>query len=96
MQVTQESIVRRDPQLISANMGDEVVMLNANTGEYLGLDRIGGRIWSKLEEPVKVEALCRELLEEYQVEWEQCLGDVVSLLNQLYASKAIQVTADRG
>ena len=53
--------VRRQGEWLSAKVGDELVMMSAETGDYLGLSEVGARIWELLETPQDAGALCGKL-----------------------------------
>ena len=48
---------RRRPDVISADMDGEVVMMDIMSGKYYNLGRTGGEIWSLLEEAKTLDAL---------------------------------------
>ncbi|CAK0761823.1 putative Coenzyme PQQ synthesis protein D (PqqD) [Gammaproteobacteria bacterium] len=75
-----DSIVRRNDELLSAQVDDDLVMMNIATGNYHSLDDIGARVWDILAEPVSVMAICEQLMKEYEVEPTTCQHDVLTLL----------------
>jgi hypothetical protein len=72
---------------VSCDLADEVAILDLQSGIYYGLDAVGARIWSLIQEPKTVTEVCNSLLEEYDVEPERCERDLMILL---------QVLADKG
>jgi hypothetical protein len=70
----------------------EAIVLNLETGVYYGLDPVGARIWSLLQEPIRVEQICQKLLDEYDVERTACQEDLLALLKGMADSGLIQVT----
>ena len=40
-----DSIIKRNPEMVSSDMDGETVMMSMENGEYYGLDPIGSRIW---------------------------------------------------
>ncbi|MEJ2418284.1 MAG: PqqD family peptide modification chaperone [Exilibacterium sp.] len=94
MPITRESMIVRSPDIVFANIEDEVVMMSLESSAYLGLDDIGSRIWAGIETPTRVENLCRDLMRRYEIGLEQCLDDVISFLTELEASKAIQLVVE--
>ena len=68
-------------------------MMSIENGEYYGLDEIGSRIWTLLEEPKKVSELCDILLEEFEVEREQCEEEVLAFLNEMASDDLIHIVA---
>ena len=73
----------RKSRTISGKLHDEMVMMDLEQGKYFSLNQVATRIWELLEKPIEVEALCKLLMEEYGVEKEQCLSEVMELLAEL-------------
>jgi len=69
--------------MVSGNMDGEVVMLSLQRGEYFGLDKIGSRIWELIEHTVKVDEVRIILMDEYEVDEETCLKDLIEFLDDL-------------
>jgi hypothetical protein len=72
--------IRRNAEIVAADMGDEVVMVSLKRNNYYGLDEIGGRVWALLEQPSTMRAVCEQLRREYDVDEETCARDVGALL----------------
>jgi hypothetical protein len=79
------SVVQRNETLATAPMGEELAMMDLDTGKYLVLDRIGAAIWEKLDEPIHVGDLIGVLAADYDVTREQCESDVLGFLQQLHS-----------
>ncbi len=71
---------RRRPDVISADMDGEVVMMDIMSGKYYNLGRTGGEIWSLLEEAKTLEELVDELTAKYDVDRSVCSEQVESFL----------------
>jgi hypothetical protein len=69
--------------VVSCDLDGEAAILNLKDGVYYGLNPVGARIWKLVQEPVTLEEILKTLLEEYDVEAEQCLQDTVELLEEL-------------
>jgi len=67
--------------------------LNLKDGVYYGLDTVGARLWSLVQEPKTFAELRETLLAEYDVEPAQLESDLRALLNQLAESELVAVTA---
>ncbi|MGH7565248.1 MAG: PqqD family peptide modification chaperone [Gemmatimonadota bacterium] len=93
MEIFSDSTVVSSRRLVSADLGEEVILLHLENGLYFGLVNVGARIWKLLEKPVRVGEIERLLLEEYDVEPEKCHEEVVSLLNKLVDQNLVEVTA---
>jgi hypothetical protein len=74
-------------------VGDEVVILNPQNGNYYGLDPLGARIWALIQEPTVVSQVRDTLLAEYEVDIEECERDLLEILEHMAAQGLIEVQA---
>ena len=92
-----DSIVTVAAEQVSCPLGDEAAILNLKNTVYYGLDPVGSRIWSLLQQARSVSELRDLLLEEYDVDAGRCESDLLALLEKMRAEGLIQVTtAPRG
>lgn len=75
----------------SSDLGGEVAILDLKAGVYYGLDAVGARIWSLIQEPRTVNEIRDILLEEYEVEPERCERDLLVLLRRLADEGLVEV-----
>jgi len=87
------SIAQRNQEIVDAGIDGETVMMSIATGQYYGLDTIASDIWNMLEKPTKVQTICQQLLEDYDVDSQQCHKDVLAFLNSLKDNNIIEVQA---
>jgi hypothetical protein len=78
--------------LATADLGEEVVILQFDSGVYFGLNEVGARIWQLLQEPKSVSEIEEALVAEYDIDRESCSLDLVELLQQLTDQKLIVIT----
>lgn len=78
----------RHPDLVSADMDGETVMMSLERGEYFGIGGVGTRIWDLLAQPVSIDEICRIIGDEYEVDAATCRRDVAAFLEQLVESGA--------
>ncbi len=76
---------------VSGNLGTEVAILNLQNGIYYGLESVGARIWDMIQTARKVSAIRDALVEEFEVEPDRCLQDLISLLRGMAAEGLIEV-----
>jgi hypothetical protein len=76
---------------VSSDLGGEVAILDLKAGVYYGLDAVGARIWSLIQEPRTVNEIRDILLEEYDVEPERCERDLLALLRRLADEGLVEV-----
>jgi hypothetical protein len=82
-------IVRRQGDWLSAKVGDELVMMSAEKGNYIGLSELGARIWDLIETPQNIETLLTRLQQEYEVSAETCRVEVDTFLQELKTHGAV-------
>ncbi len=82
-------MVRKQGDWLAAKVGDELVMMSAEKGNYIGLSEVGARIWELIETPQEIEVVCAHLQEEYEVAPEVCRAEVETFLNELVTHGAI-------
>jgi coenzyme PQQ synthesis protein D (PqqD) len=88
------TLVVRNPGLVEAEIDQEVVTLNIDTGNCYGLNSVGSRIWSLLASPIRGADVCAHLVQEFQVQQNTCESQVLELLEELRAEGLISALAD--
>ena len=64
-------------------VGDEAVLLNLKTEQYLGLDDVSSRIWQVLTTGGTVQAAYDTLLAEFDVDSERLRADLEDFVQEL-------------
>jgi hypothetical protein len=90
-QIVGSSIVVAARDQVSCDLAGEVAILDMKSGVYYGLNAVGARIWNLIQEPTPLDAICATILEEYDVEADQCASDVLTLLQALLANRLVEV-----
>lgn len=86
MDLTSDAVlVRKDDRHLTNPVGDETVLLDMQTGDYLGLDPVASTIWSLLRTPHTLNSLVKALMEEYEVGEEDCRRDTLEFLQRIDA-----------
>ena len=70
-------------------VGDEVVILDLDSGTYFGLDAVGSRLWELIAGHHTVGEALETMLEEYDVTADVLDRDVFRLLGELEEKKII-------
>lgn len=91
MQIDLEHYISRAEGKLSTELDGETVILDMESGQYVGLDIIGTRIWDLIENKISVQGLVEVLVEEYDVERHDCLQDVQHFLSELAGNGLIVV-----
>jgi len=76
-------------QILSSDIGDEMVMMDINLGKYFSLKGPSGRVWELIGNGTTVQAIFDVLIEEYDVEAEQCQQELLALLKDLRDAEMI-------
>jgi hypothetical protein len=79
---------------VSCDLAGEAAILNLKDSVYYGLDTIGARIWSLVQEPIPVGAIRDAIQQEYDVEAARCERDLLELLQKLAAEGLIEIKGD--
>lgn len=85
------AVVVRNNGFVDAEIDNEVVLMNIDTGVCYGLNRVGSRIWSELTVPIRIGDLCTKLLNEFEVDSTTCEREVLDLLQHLRVEGLIAV-----
>lgn len=84
-------IVRKQGDWLAARVGDEVLMMSAERGLYLGLSAVGARIWDLIETPRSTDDIYDSLEREFVVSPETCRAEVDAFLEDLTRHQAIAI-----
>ncbi len=75
--------IRPVPEVLVQKVGDEAVVLNLNSEEYLGFDPVGARMWEVLTTVPSLRSGLDILLSEYDVDAERLEVDLLAFADQL-------------
>lgn len=89
--ITVQSTVVVAPGLTAANLGDEAVLLDANSGRYYGLNELGARIFELARTPNSVSHIKTMLLQEYKVDEGQLEADLLTFLRDMEQRNLIEL-----
>jgi hypothetical protein len=89
--ISKRSTVVAVSDQVSADLGGDTVILELNRGIYFGLDPVGARIWSLIQEPTTVERIKDTIANEYDVEPPECLTDIIGLLEEMSVHGLVEV-----
>ena len=76
-------MIQRSTDTPSALIGEELLIMSLERGQYFSLNSVATRIWELLERPATPEALLLSLSEEYDVEPGICACQVSEFLAKL-------------
>ncbi|MEY2648846.1 MAG: hypothetical protein RL282_1559 [Bacteroidota bacterium] len=79
----------QNKEIMQSKIGEDVVMLDIDTGFYFGLDAVGSTIWSHLSHPISFEELISCLMSKYDIDQETCETETRLFLKQLLEKNII-------
>jgi hypothetical protein len=77
--------------LVFCELEGQNVILNLEDGIYYGLDPVGSFIWNLIQNPRDFNEIRDLILEEYDVDNERCIQDLLELLNDLAAKGLVEI-----
>lgn len=77
-------------QVMTRQVGVEIVLLQLASGTYFGLDPVGARAWQLLAEHRSLDAVCTMMIDEYEVSPETLRRDLLSLVESLCESGLLE------
>lgn len=89
--VSLSSIVVAVKEILGCNLRDEAVILDLQSGVYYGLDPVGARIWELIQEPNLLSEVRDTILDEYEVEREQCENDLCAFIDELIVNGLVDI-----
>lgn len=78
-------------KFLSTQVGDDLIVYNDISGNYLGLGETGTAIFSLINGPVRISSLVDQLEQSYDVDRKELEADVMSFLEQLKAHDLIRI-----
>jgi shikimate kinase len=77
-----DTFLIRNPEIVSADMDGETVMMSIEKGEYIGLSGTGPFIWELMKQPISITQIIDAVHHEYEVNNENCKLDVTHFLQE--------------
>lgn len=77
--------------VMTRRVGEETVILDLASGTYFGLDPVGTRIWSLVEDGRSLAEICDAMLESHEVSRGEIERDVLALAESLRERGLVQV-----
>ena len=82
------------PDVTSAELGGEAVLLNLRSGHYYGVNELGARIWQMVQKPRSIDEIIKILAHDYDVDEEVLIRDVLAFLEQLKENDLVKAQPD--
>jgi len=93
--LTLNCTVKRDPDLIAAEVDKDLVMVSISSGFYYGVTDVARVIWDAMEHPKPVSSIVSELMTVYDIDKRTCEEQTIDFLEKLLAENLLKVVDDR-
>lgn len=87
------NLYARAAGLLEANLGDELVGLDPESGLCFGFNDVATSIWKLLAKPSSFEEVWDALVAEYDVEPAECSAQLARLLDELIERGLVKTLA---
>ncbi|MCP4961970.1 MAG: PqqD family protein [Actinomycetia bacterium] len=91
MMVSPDTVIRRSTEILYSGLGDQAVMMDLDAGAYYGLNVVGARIWALADEPIVLTQMVDRLVEEFEVERDECESAVSEFVADMIERKVVEV-----
>ncbi|WP_179415801.1 PqqD family peptide modification chaperone [Mucilaginibacter sp. E4BP6] len=90
--LTLETVLQKNTQnLLISEVGDELVMMDMEKGNYINLNKIGRIIWEQIENQITVIELINLLTNRFDVQKDECTKDTLEYLQKMYDQNLLSV-----
>lgn len=78
-----DAVIELGANHLSANLDDDLVLLNLSTARYHVVGGAGNRIMALISRPISVRELCDRLMEQCDVTADTCQREVLDFVREL-------------
>jgi hypothetical protein len=89
--IASSSVYRRAPKAIFTDLDGETALFQTDTCEYLVLNATGSAIWELIGVPCSLQDICRQLVDNYDVQLELCLHETSEWLKNAVDREVVLV-----
>ena len=89
--ISLQQTIQRNESFIEAPIDNDIVLMSIENGKYYGLDAVASRVWTLLEQPISLQEVIDTLMQEYDVEREQCEAEMWVFIEHLFDENALVV-----
>lgn len=85
------TLLRRKAAVVGADVADDAILLDIDTGYFFQLNATGAKIWAFVEQPQTLGALCAHMAASYKVDVETCRSDVTEFVADLIERDVLEI-----
>ncbi|QNQ10013.1 PqqD family protein [Sphingomonas alpina] len=82
-QIEDTAVISRKPTLIAADVADEAILLDVDSGYFFQLNKTAARIWNLVEEPSTLSDLYVQLEKVFAVDAATCRREAAEFVVQM-------------
>ena len=92
-ELVENSLIKRnETKFLASALGEEIVMMNTDNGDYIGVNNVGSDIWNLLTEPMRVDQLLEKVIDIYDVTPEDGKKEVDEFVARMLKQEMIIVS----
>ena len=73
-------VQRNATKFLANKLGEEMVMMNMESGDFISMNNVGADIWELSEQPISVGDIIQQLLKLYSISETQCREETIQFL----------------
>lgn len=89
--ITLDTIVRRNDDIFTGTIDNEMVAISIQSGKYYQLNKTGSRILALLDNPRSIKELCEAIQGNYKIDSDVCQNDILEFMKDM-ANKNLILT----
>ncbi len=89
--IEQTTTLRRKAAVVGADVADDAILLDIDTGYFFQLNVTGAKIWAFVEQPQTLGALTDHMAASYKVDAETCRSDVAEFVADLIDRGVLEI-----
>lgn len=82
-ELSPETVVVRNADVLFAQVDGEMVLLAPGAGRYFGLNEVGSLIWEQLERPTPLDRIHREIVDRYDVGKDEAWTGLTEVMKEM-------------
>jgi hypothetical protein len=89
-----KSIVKHSKDIFWQDVIEDVVILSMENAQYFGAETTGAVIWRLLQAPTRIDSICDNLVDQFEIDRASCEAEVLEFVEQLKAAKLIEIVSE--
>lgn len=88
----QSTISIVENRCIGSKIGEELMLMDLTTGDYININQVGAIIWELIQTPISVANVCQELMSKCEVDEITCQKDTILFLEEMLEKGIINLS----